>query len=244
MAVCLNCGKEVKNKFCNVSCQDSYYAKLRIERYFNSPRTCSYCGRELDWKHRKNKYCNSSCAAKVNNRKIKRNFTTKQSYIDKISDDDFKQIVFNSKDLISSAKAFGYSKINRNIKENILNRCKSLGIEQKINSKKLVKNYTKKELFNNYKNWQSARSNIRKDAERTFRQSNKKLECYLCGYNSHIEIAHIKAVSKFSDDTLISEINDVHNLIALCPNHHWEFDHNKLTEADLNKINEYSAMDQ
>lgn len=41
-------------------------------------------------------------------------------------------------------------------------------------------------------------------------------------------MAHIKAVSEFSDDTLISEINDINNLVGLCPNHHWEYDHGLL----------------
>lgn len=45
-------------------------------------------------------------------------------------------------------------------------------------------------------------------------------KCKICGYNKHIEVAHIKAVSEFSDSTLISEINDINNLIGLCPNHH------------------------
>lgn len=53
------------------------------------------------------------------------------------------------------------------------------------------------------------------------------------GYDKHIEIAHIKAVSDFSDDSLISEINDKNNLVALCPNHHWEFDNGFLKKEDI-----------
>ena len=51
-----------------------------------------------------------------------------------------------------------------------------------------------------------------------------KEECKHCGYNKHVELAHIKAVSGFSDDTLLSEINSKDNVIPLCPNCHWEFD--------------------
>ena len=36
------------------------------------------------------------------------------------------------------------------------------------------------------------------------------------------------AVSDFDDSALISEINSKDNLIALCPNHHWEYDHGLL----------------
>lgn len=49
--------------------------------------------------------------------------------------------------------------------------------------------------------------------------------CVKCGYDKHVEIAHIKSVSEFSEDTLVSVVNDPSNLIALCPNCHWEFDH-------------------
>ena len=31
-------------------------------------------------------------------------------------------------------------------------------------------------------------------------------------------------MSSFNSDALISEINSIDNLIALCPTHHWEFD--------------------
>lgn len=49
--------------------------------------------------------------------------------------------------------------------------------------------------------------------------------CQKCGYHKHVEVAHIKAVATFSDDTLISVVNDPSNLLVLCPNCHWEFDH-------------------
>lgn len=49
--------------------------------------------------------------------------------------------------------------------------------------------------------------------------------CEKCGYDKHIEIAHKKAISEFTDDTLISVINSADNLMALCPNCHWEYDH-------------------
>lgn len=53
--------------------------------------------------------------------------------------------------------------------------------------------------------------------------------CSKCGYMKHVEIAHIEPISSFSDDTLVVDINDINNLIALCPNCHWELDHGQLT---------------
>lgn len=97
-------------------------------------------------------------------------------------------------------------------------------IKEKEEKVFLADSYTKKEIFEKYKNWQSARSSIRKRAQQTYEISNKPKHCIKCGYNKYYEVCHIKSVSSFSDDTLISEINDINNLIALCPNCHWEFD--------------------
>ena len=53
----------------------------------------------------------------------------------------------------------------------------------------------------------------------------RKKVCMCCGYNKHVEVCHIKAVSSYPNDTLLSEVNDPSNLVLLCPNCHWEFDH-------------------
>lgn len=51
-----------------------------------------------------------------------------------------------------------------------------------------------------------------------------KLPCAICGYDKHVELAHIIAVSEFADTALLSEVNSEENIIQLCPNCHWEFD--------------------
>lgn len=51
-----------------------------------------------------------------------------------------------------------------------------------------------------------------------------KLPCAHCGYDKHVELAHIKDVSSFPDEALLSEVNSPSNVIQLCPNCHWEFD--------------------
>ena len=83
---------------------------------------------------------------------------------------------------------------------------------------------TKSDIFSECKNWQSARSGIRKHACNVFKKSGVPRKCFVCGYALYIEIAHIKSVSSFDGDALLKEINDISNLVALCPNHHWEFD--------------------
>ena len=65
---------------------------------------------------------------------------------------------------------------------------------------------------------------IREKARRIIMHS-KITSCEKCGYNKHIEVAHRIQVSSYSDNTLISTINERSNLMILCPNCHWEYDH-------------------
>lgn len=87
-----------------------------------------------------------------------------------------------------------------------------------------ILNKTKKELFDDHSGYQSARSTIRRHAQYVFLQSNIEKTCNICGYDKHIEICHKKSVSSFPNDALVSEINNINNLIGLCPNCHWEMD--------------------
>lgn len=52
--------------------------------------------------------------------------------------------------------------------------------------------------------------------------------CEVCGYDRHVEICHIKAVSKFDLSTPVVEINSQINIAVLCPNCHWEVDNDGL----------------
>ena len=67
---------------------------------------------------------------------------------------------------------------------------------------------------------------IRRSARYEFRHLTV---CEGCGYDKHVEMCHIKPLTSFSLDTLVSVINDRSNIKVLCPNCHWEFDnHHKL----------------
>jgi len=67
---------------------------------------------------------------------------------------------------------------------------------------------------------------IRKHARQALRF--RQRVCANCGYTAHVEACHVKAVSSFDDNTLISEINAPENLVFLCPNCHKLFDSNLL----------------
>jgi len=57
-------------------------------------------------------------------------------------------------------------------------------------------------------------------------------KCERCGF-PHIEICHIKSICSHNMDTLVKYVNDISNLIGLCPNCHWELDTGHFNAADL-----------
>ena len=66
-------------------------------------------------------------------------------------------------------------------------------------------------------------SKIRQKARSKYLAS-KPHECIVCGYTLHIEVAHIKPISSFPEDTLVSVVNHFDNLAGLCKRCHWEYD--------------------
>lgn len=109
--------------------------------------------------------------------------------------------------------------ISGSLRNQITERCARLNISYSF-KRKLIKDDTKQEIFNRRSSWQSARSAIRRDAAKVYKESNKDYACCICGYDSYVEIAHIKSVSSFDSNSSLREINAIENLIALCPNHH------------------------
>lgn len=98
---------------------------------------------------------------------------------------------------------------------------------------------TKGELIEKYKSPKYARAAIARDARRVFEREGKPKRCFICGYNKHVEICHIRGVSSFGNEDFIGVINDPNNLMALCPNHHWEFDNNILEFDDDVDFNDF-----
>jgi predicted restriction endonuclease len=94
----------------------------------------------------------------------------------------------------------------------------------------------KKEATQNKKRSESRGNRIREDARRKYLASGLSKDCIVCGYFKHFDVCHIKDICSFTGDILISEINDISNLIALCKNHHWEMDRDLLEKKDRIKI--------
>lgn len=70
----------------------------------------------------------------------------------------------------------------------------------------------------------SAFALVRSRARSTSKMKNSN-GCEKCGYLKHVQACHKKPISSFPLDTKISEINRNDNILCLCPNCHWEYDH-------------------
>lgn len=206
---------------------------------------CENCGKEFEIE---NKYYNRSKTKKFFC--CKKCCAVKKNFVLKFSDEEFTNIVNSSKSLNEICRRLGYSDASGYSVDSIKKRCFELGIfypnDKKIKGKREIKNASKGDLLSSIKTYQGYRSAIRKDAEKTFEEFDGSHVCCVCGYDKHIEIAHIKAVCDFSNESLVSEINDIKNIIPLCPNHHWEFDNGALSEENLEKIKKYrnSGMEE
>lgn len=64
---------------------------------------------------------------------------------------------------------------------------------------------------------------VRTSARKILQQEKRNI-CEKCKYDKHIEACHIKPISEFPDKTTVIEVNSNDNLLALCPNCHWELD--------------------
>jgi hypothetical protein len=72
-------------------------------------------------------------------------------------------------------------------------------------------------------------------ARKTYKNSGKPQKCAICGYKSHIDIAHIRPLASFNMDAPTAEINHPDNLVALCKLHHKEFDEGLLDLSEKSK---------
>ena len=230
-------------------------AKQRIDEYNKNPNICKCCGKPIIAPYNKKlreitikKFCSQSCSAKLHNLGRKRNVTGNNGtipLIEKKTDEEIISAFNNSKSIAEFGRKLGYKYRIRKT-DIIRNKLESLGlnieeIDGTPNSE--LSNLTKGELFAKYTNWIQARATIQKYAKNTYTKSHKPKYCVVCGYDKHYEVAHIKAVSVFDDNALISDIDHIDNLIALCPNHHWEYDNNNLDiQLYLDKINCYSFV--
>jgi hypothetical protein len=198
--------------------------KLRtqaLQRYYRAPNRCQHCkeiikvkGHEPVYEVRRRKFCSHSCASMFHNLKrrvpARRVFTMRCQLC--------KQSLLIESDCPSSARRRKYC-----------DKCRSLRFAANAVKGNPMNQRTKGEVFSANRSWQSARNSIRKHAYSVYAQSGKPFKCVVWQYDKHVEICHLRSVSSFADSELIATINAPDNLVALCPTHHWEFDHHLLS---------------
>ena len=185
--------------------------KLRraaLDNYAANPATCKECGLIIPVKDgekacivRKRVFCNKSCAAKFNNRASPKR---------KIS----RSVCVVCGHRIRTKQMLAESRF-----------CRPCRAASRLPLK--PQTITKCELFSRRSGWQSARSEIRRHAPLVYLKTGRAMLCR-CGYSKYVEVCHIRAVADFTGTATVDEINAPTNLVALCPNCHWELDHGLL----------------
>ena len=213
-------------------------AKLRKIEYNKNPHLCKYCGKPILMNENdkyndvfKKKFCSLSCTGKYGQLVNPRIPPQKEKCkLDNFTNEELVSIYHKCNSIKDLEKMLGYKNISK--QRNVHEKFNELGLSiDKLKNKDITLNkLTKRDLFEIYELWQTARSTIQKQARLVYQNSDKPKRCICCGYDKHYEVAHIRSVSDFNDDALIPEINNVNNLIALCPNHHWEYDN---TDFDI-----------
>lgn len=189
--------------------------KRGLEKYLANPKHCNYCKRAITIPNgkkpgtaRRKKFCNHKCAGKATQLLLKH----------KTEEQKEKYCLFCQ---------------NRTTNPKFCSRKCAAKCSKKS---RLIGQKTKDAVFTSNREYHSSRGGITRDAARTYKELGKTNICNVCSYNKHVEICHIKPVSKFPGTALVKEINDINNLIALCPNCHWEFDHGLLNLGGVNSI--------
>jgi hypothetical protein len=160
----------------------------------NISMKCVHCQKETE----NPKFCSRSCAASYTNKQSPKRKLTKTC-----SQDGCECIVRNYRSRLCE---FHFLEMIQNRKQNTMNS--SLG---ELRGK------------NKHLHASSLHAHVRALARSWFKDLTK-LPCACCGYDKHVELCHIKSLSSFSDDALVSEANHKDNIVQLCPNCHWELD--------------------
>lgn len=219
---CVGCGLDVTRKkskiqaaikhgrslFCSAACAAKSRAVPRLVL------SCDNCGedvlrREADAKGKV--FCNSSCSATYNNT-LHPKRTKGVHYV-------------NHKKVAAKSGKSGTCYCGKNILSTSkqCSDCRIAGMKEKADEDYLSKTFGQfKEMCNNVSHEYYVR--IRTGARRLAARRGLVKVCRSCGYDTYVELCHIKNISSFPDEATMEEINDPKNLVYLCPNHHKELD--------------------
>ena len=195
--------------------------KKALEQYYSNPNVCLNCNKVIEVfdnqkvsEVKKKEFCNHSCSANYNNKK--KGFGV-LNYISK-----------GNCEICGIEIEFKRMKNGSYHKRKYCKKCLQEIRAKNRGANTYIVNLTKSQVFGRYSKYYIGRSMIRKHAKMVFDRGSKEKKCFICGYDKHVDIAHIKNVSDFEGSTLMSVINNIDNLVGLCPNHHWEYDNGKI----------------
>ena len=209
--------------------------KKALEGYYKDPNHCKWCGEVIHpdagkktcvSTARRKKFCNHSCAAKQSNKDSPKRKGISSGLCNRCEIHiDFKRFPSGGysprKYCDSCLKMVKVENGTKNVWHNF----------EPIPFEEQTKADVKRRNHNSYMWWSN---HVNAHARKVYKESGRAYECKHCGYNLHVNICHVKDIKDFPDTALVKEINDPDNLVALCKNHHWEFDHGilKLEEND------------
>lgn len=206
--ICPQC----KNEFCCKYSNQIYCSKACLSQHKKQnlvyTEFCKQCGDSLEEKGWTKKFCCKTCSSKYAN--------------------SFKKHIKIVKNCTRCGQEFIKDKFYCS------KLCKSCK-EKNDNNNEIIRNMTVQEYVDSH--MYSEYSNKHAGIRDLCRRWNKHLEnkpCQNCGYSLHTEFCHIKEISK-NKSLKLKEINDPSNILILCKNCHWEFDHGYLNIDEMLK---------
>jgi hypothetical protein len=213
--------------------------KQALKKYYENPNLCNYCHKVIEVRPhdkiqdvKRKKFCDRSCASAYNNQKY-----PKRTAISSGKCEDCGTVVtytrYSSGNFYKRKRCNTCNQKRRRLSLSTKNqKSKNNG----FNTGYLIEETTKGELRERNNSWTAFRAAITKNARELYSKSERKKTCLLCDYDHHAPICHLRSVSDFPDSATVKEINALENLVALCPNHHWDLDHGFLDKEELIRL--------
>ena len=186
---------------------------------------CKYCLVDFEKKWKGNKFCSRSCSQAFNNSVWKKR-GLKPIYCN-FCGDKIERTGWKDRPTIHPECIEKKRKQKREIfKKKYGGKIKVIKKKQGGRNRNNCVDWSKVTLkeMNEIRMYQK-NSRIRNLARKIYFSSDKPKQCVHCGYNLHFDVCHVKPIADFPDTATVAAINNLANLIALCKNHHWEFDH-------------------
>ena len=169
--------------------------------------TCLNCQKELITKNQK-KFCGKSCAATHNNKTPKR----KRTSLRKCKAEGCLEMLYDNK---NGSRSFCFNCISEK------KHLRGFDVGEST-----IEEVVARTGSNRY-------DRIRSHAHILHRKEKQTTVCENCKYGKHVELCHIVSISSFSKETKVKVVNARENILFLCPNCHWEYDHNLLTTKQI-----------